>query len=59
MSKTDPDYGLVPAFNWLDDGTSRFMSWCYEHWRFTVSAIAGVPVLAGIAIGLLIGWVIF
>jgi hypothetical protein len=62
MSKHDPydtDLSLAPAFDWLDDGSSRLMTWIYGHWRFAISAVAGIPVLVGIAIGLLAGWIIF
>lgn len=38
-------------FNWLDEGSHRFYSWCVSHWRATLMVIGGTPVLVGAAIG--------
>lgn len=35
------------------------MVWASTHWRLALSALTGVPVLVGVAIGLLIGWIVF
>lgn len=42
-------------FNWLDEGSHRFYNWCVSHWRATLVVVGGTPVLAGVAIGYVLG----
>lgn len=42
-------------FDWIDDSMKGLSGWCMRHWRATLVAVGGAPVLIGVALGFGLG----